>query len=467
MPRIRTVKPEFWEDETVGTISRDARLMFLATLNLADDEGLLRWSAAYIKASAFMYDDDVHVGYVENLMRELVDARLVFPYRGGKAQQRLAFIVGFRKHQKINRPQATKLPTPSAHDPLVTVMYAERDRWTCHRCHKQVPKSYVSDDLTPEVAPLHARHRGSTAPSLLTTFHSGCVTAHAAAAHDTDPDLFAGLAPDPGGDTHPDDDATAAWTSVATPFPFRTPATEHVGTVAFLRTPHPAPDPVQPRDVAHPSAIVGPSTGPDTTADPGTVTGSDTTVDPAADGRHTEEGDDMGVFDDDTVDPFTAPTPTPTATATKRRARTAAAVPEQYAADVQALCDRLEGHVQRNFSPAQRATIKIDARWRKEAHLLLAKDGYDRAQVEAVIDWACTDDFWRSNIRTMHGLRKHIGAITLRREFLDWARRHQRPVAAAGHVTRLQPTGTTGGRPAMLAAVDTAHKPKGVYGEAI
>jgi hypothetical protein len=54
MARIRTIKPEFWEDDVIGSLSRDARLLFIATLNLADDEGLLRWSAAYLKASAFM-----------------------------------------------------------------------------------------------------------------------------------------------------------------------------------------------------------------------------------------------------------------------------------------------------------------------------------------------------------------------------------------------------------------------------
>ena len=62
MPRIRTVKPEFWEDELLGVMPRDARLLFIATFNMADDEGILRWTPAYIKAQAFMYDDDLTIG---------------------------------------------------------------------------------------------------------------------------------------------------------------------------------------------------------------------------------------------------------------------------------------------------------------------------------------------------------------------------------------------------------------------
>ena len=114
MPRIRTIKPEFWEDDVVGSLSREARLLFIASWNLADDEGLLRWSAAYLKASAFMFDDDIDVSATEKLMAELVSAELVHVYRAGKAHQQFGHILGFRKHQKINRPSPSKLPPPSS-----------------------------------------------------------------------------------------------------------------------------------------------------------------------------------------------------------------------------------------------------------------------------------------------------------------------------------------------------------------
>lgn len=106
------MKPDFWEDEKIGTISRDARLLFIATWNLADDTGILRWSAPYLKASVFMYDDDLGTLEVGDLMEELTKNDLVIRYTVEKTGQVLAQIPNFRKHQVINRPQPSKFPRP-------------------------------------------------------------------------------------------------------------------------------------------------------------------------------------------------------------------------------------------------------------------------------------------------------------------------------------------------------------------
>ncbi|MEU3826502.1 HNH endonuclease signature motif containing protein [Streptomyces sp. NPDC029080] len=146
MPRIRTVKPEFWEDELLGVLPRDARLLFIATFNMADDEGLLRWTPAYIKAQAFMYDDDLTIADVGKLMHCLTDTGLVFPYVGGVARQQMAVVVNFRKHQRINRPQKSKLPPPSLGTYKVREMYARRDGWTCQLCGNEIPRLPVVND---------------------------------------------------------------------------------------------------------------------------------------------------------------------------------------------------------------------------------------------------------------------------------------------------------------------------------
>ncbi|MEU1497341.1 HNH endonuclease signature motif containing protein [Streptomyces sp. NPDC005732] len=146
MPRIRTVKPEFWEDELLGVMPRDARLLFIATFNMADDEGILRWTPAYIKAQAFMYDDDLGPKEVDQLMRCLTDTGLVFPYVGGVARQQMAVVVNFRKHQRINRPQKSKLPPPSTGTWQVREMYARRDGWVCQLCGGEIPRRLVAND---------------------------------------------------------------------------------------------------------------------------------------------------------------------------------------------------------------------------------------------------------------------------------------------------------------------------------
>lgn len=147
MARIRTIKPDFWESETIASLSRDARLLFLCTLNLADDEGLLRWTAPYLKAAAFMYDDDMFTESVSELMHELVNASLIQPYKGGKLNAVYGWIVSFHEHQKINRPTPSKLPPPSLQNPEIRKAYAIRDKMICE----------ISGE---EIAAFSSRHRG-------------------------------------------------------------------------------------------------------------------------------------------------------------------------------------------------------------------------------------------------------------------------------------------------------------------
>lgn len=128
MARIRTVKPDFWEDEKVAELSRDARLLFIAVWNQADDEGRLRWSPELLKAKAFPYDDDLDAKGVGALMVELQEAGLVVPYTPterlipGTFPERslnvLGLVSNFLKHQKISHPQPSQLPAPPAETPV-------------------------------------------------------------------------------------------------------------------------------------------------------------------------------------------------------------------------------------------------------------------------------------------------------------------------------------------------------------
>ena len=112
MARIRSIKPEYWEDELVGRLTLAARLLFIACWNFADDEGRLRWTPELLKAHVFPFDSDLDRNAVQNLMIELERVGMVFPYEGGRADQHLALIVNFAKHQRLDRPMPSKLPPP-------------------------------------------------------------------------------------------------------------------------------------------------------------------------------------------------------------------------------------------------------------------------------------------------------------------------------------------------------------------
>jgi hypothetical protein len=100
------IKPEFWEDEKVGQLSPMARLLFIAALNFADDEGFIRWNEDYISASVFPYDK-LSDNKTKRLMKELENLKIVEVFET-KFHFFIAKIVNFKRHQKISKPQASK-----------------------------------------------------------------------------------------------------------------------------------------------------------------------------------------------------------------------------------------------------------------------------------------------------------------------------------------------------------------------
>ncbi|MCM7841088.1 MULTISPECIES: DnaT-like ssDNA-binding domain-containing protein [Enterobacteriaceae] len=108
MARIRTVKPEFWTDEKVVECSIPARLLFIGLFNFANDLGCLERSPKRIKMQIFPADSID----CEPLICELITHGLLIEYSVSGSDY--LCIKGFSKHQKINRPSATKIPSPLA-----------------------------------------------------------------------------------------------------------------------------------------------------------------------------------------------------------------------------------------------------------------------------------------------------------------------------------------------------------------
>ena len=113
--RIRTIKPEFWAADKIGPMSMGARLVYLWSLNAADDDGrLANWNPARIRAGVFMYHDDVTLADVAEMQRELTASGRVRHYEVDG--QSYAVIPRFREHQVINRPTSSRIPEPPAVD---------------------------------------------------------------------------------------------------------------------------------------------------------------------------------------------------------------------------------------------------------------------------------------------------------------------------------------------------------------
>lgn len=181
MARIRTIKPEYWSDEAVGSVSIPARLMFPATWNFADDEGLINWSPTYLKASIFPYDQEVSVEDVAGWMKELEDADFVYVYATTRSRNRVAFIINFRDHQRIDKPQCAKLPVPNWRDPNVVMVYARRTDFVCAACTEPVNEDFATDadgrrrdPICQRIKPASERPSAPDDPSNIEVVHVAC-----------------------------------------------------------------------------------------------------------------------------------------------------------------------------------------------------------------------------------------------------------------------------------------------------
>lgn len=107
MNRIRTIKPEFRESESMGNVSRDARLLFVMLWTVADDEGRLRGSSRLLASTLFPYDEDAR-NLIDGWLEELVREHCIQQYEvDGKSYIE---IVNWLDHQKIDRPSASRFP---------------------------------------------------------------------------------------------------------------------------------------------------------------------------------------------------------------------------------------------------------------------------------------------------------------------------------------------------------------------
>lgn len=112
-PRIRTIKPEFWQDESVGELSRDARLLLIGLITMADDEGRLRLLTASVLGHAYPYDDDA-ARRLPAWLGEIERSGIVLFYESdGK---RYAAFRHWRRHQRVNRARPSVLPAPPDQD---------------------------------------------------------------------------------------------------------------------------------------------------------------------------------------------------------------------------------------------------------------------------------------------------------------------------------------------------------------
>ncbi|TMS00133.1 hypothetical protein [Nonomuraea basaltis] len=115
MARIRSIKPEFWSDRSMARVSRDARLLYIALWNQADEHGRLHGDARWIKGHCLPYEDDLDLADIDRLLDELAKAGKVQRYI--TEEDPYVFLPNLSKHQRLEAGKVpSRLPDPPEPD---------------------------------------------------------------------------------------------------------------------------------------------------------------------------------------------------------------------------------------------------------------------------------------------------------------------------------------------------------------
>jgi hypothetical protein len=110
MARIRTIKPSFWGDDAVSRMSRDARLLAIGLISMADDQGRFIGTQQAILGYVFPHDVDITPARFKKLMGEVTKAGIASTYVVDGREY--GYLPKWRDHQRISHPQKSPLPDP-------------------------------------------------------------------------------------------------------------------------------------------------------------------------------------------------------------------------------------------------------------------------------------------------------------------------------------------------------------------
>jgi len=123
MPRIRTIKPEIWQDEKLAPLQPLTRLVFVGLISMADDAGRLVDNIKSI--DGFLFPE------TKESSREPLDilARIgrIIRYTSSSGQK-LIQITNWDRHQKVDKPAKYTLPAPSDAQPQEPQQLSEESR---------------------------------------------------------------------------------------------------------------------------------------------------------------------------------------------------------------------------------------------------------------------------------------------------------------------------------------------------
>lgn len=111
MARIRTIKPSFFKSDDVSALPLRARLTWIGLWTQCDDQGRTKDHLKLIKADIWPLDQ-VSLADIEEDLTTLARLGRIVRYEVGG--ERYLAVTNWSRHQKINRPTVSTIPSPPA-----------------------------------------------------------------------------------------------------------------------------------------------------------------------------------------------------------------------------------------------------------------------------------------------------------------------------------------------------------------
>jgi hypothetical protein len=110
MPRIRTIKPDYFKSAKLARLTYRARLTFIGLWTICDDQGRIRHDPRVIAGELWPQEDEVTWQEVTEDVTALVALGLLTAYSDDRYQY--LSVRNWHEHQRINKPTESKLPPP-------------------------------------------------------------------------------------------------------------------------------------------------------------------------------------------------------------------------------------------------------------------------------------------------------------------------------------------------------------------
>lgn len=109
-PRIRSVKPRFWDNLKVSKLTRDARLLYIGLQTFADDLGVIIGDSLWLKSRVFPLDE-IEAKTFKKWIDELQTFGFITPL--SHDGEEFYYLPNFKGEQVINRPQLQDVYIPN------------------------------------------------------------------------------------------------------------------------------------------------------------------------------------------------------------------------------------------------------------------------------------------------------------------------------------------------------------------